>query len=111
MAQANDQQMQQYCDQRIRPRAEQLRALVNALEDDQSAIPDIWDRAANGAPWNDGREDGPPTLLDSGDVLAYNVVSGLLLKCINGTATLAEIASLAANWQTFQLACVRPVND
>lgn len=109
MAQANDAQMQQYANERIRVRAEQARTFWNALADDQQAIVDIWDRAANGDPWNDSRQDGPPTLLDSNDVLAYNVVSAVLRKCIAGTATAQEIADLAANWPTFQAACVRPV--
>lgn len=109
MAQANDQQMQQYADQRLRVRAEQCRALINALEDDQVAIPDIWDRAANGAAWNDARTDGPPSLLTSADMLAYNLVSAILLKCVNGTATLEDISALDANWPVFQSACVRPI--
>lgn len=108
MAQATDQQMQRYCDERIRRRAEQCRSLIDSLQDDQVAIPDIWDRAANGAAWNDARTDGPPKLLASGDVLAFNLVSALLLKCVAGTATLADVAALAANWPVFQAACVQP---
>lgn len=109
MAQANDQQMQQFADQRVRVRAEQFRTLINALEDDQVAIPDIWDRAANGAAWNDARTDGPPSLLTSADMLAYNLVSGLFLKCVAGTITAQEVADLASNWPVFQSACVRPI--
>ena len=111
MAQATDEQMQAYADQRIRVRAEQCRALMNALADDQLAIPDIWDRAANGSAWADNRTDGPPTLLESSDVLSFNIVSALLLKCVAGTADTNDIASLAANWPTFQAACVRPVSN
>lgn len=109
MAQATDQQMQTFANERVRVRAEQCRLLVNALEDDQVAIPDIWDRAANGAAWNDARTDGPPNLLTSADMLAYNLVSAILLKCVRGTATSEDIAALAVNWPVFQSACVRPV--
>lgn len=109
MAQANDQQMQVFADQRLRQQAEKARALFSAMADDQVAIPDIWDRAANGAAWNDGRTDGPPKLLASADMLSYNLVSAMLLKCINGTATSEDITALAANWSTFQAACVRPI--
>jgi malonyl CoA-acyl carrier protein transacylase len=53
--------------------------------------------------------DGPPTLLDQTDMLVYNAVATLLLKCIAGTATAQEVSDLAANWSVFQGACVRPL--
>jgi hypothetical protein len=109
MAAATDPQMQSYADQRIRVRSEQLRSLQSALSDDQQAIPDIFARASGGPAWNDARTDGPPHLLASADVLAYNVVSALLLKCFLGTATLADIAAIASNWGTIQKACVRGI--
>lgn len=56
---ATDAQMQAYCDQRIRVRAEQVRALVNSMRDDKAAIDAAYDRAANGAAWTDARTDGP----------------------------------------------------
>lgn len=108
---ATDQQMQQYCDERIRVRAEASRALVNSLRDDKSAIEAVFDRAANGPPWADARTDGPPKLLDQQDVLVYNSVATLLLKCVDGTATLQDVADLAANWAQYQSGCVRPVNS
>src|SRR5438309_1645371 len=108
MAAANDSQVQAYCDQRIRPRAEQLRALVNAMRDDKAAIDAVYDRAANGAAWNDARTDGPPKLLGSQDVLVYNAFATLLLSCIDGTAVTGDVANLHANLAVFQAACVRP---
>jgi hypothetical protein len=107
---ANDAQMQQYANERVRVRAEQARALVNALRDDKSSIDAVYDRAANGAAWADNRTDGPPKLLASSDVLAFNTVITLLLKCVDGTATLADVASLNNNWTAFQAACVRPLS-
>lgn len=109
MPQATDAQMQAYADQRLRPRAEQARALVASLRDDKASIEDIFDRAQNGDPWNDARTDGPPSLLVSQDMLVYNSVAVLLLKCVDGTATLQEVADLNANWSQFMSACVRPI--
>lgn len=106
---ANDTQMQQYCNERIRPRAEQVRALVNAFRDDKAAIDAVYDRAANGAAWTDARTDGPPKLLTSSDVLNFNAFATLFLKCIDGTATTQDVSDLHANLPVFQSACVRPV--
>jgi hypothetical protein len=106
---ATDQQMQQFADARVRPRAEQARALVASLRDDRAAIEDVFDRAANGAAWNDARSDGPPSLLTSQDMLVYNSVAVLLLKCVDGTASAQDITDLAANWPVFMSACVRPI--
>jgi hypothetical protein len=109
MAQATDQQMQAFADTRVRQRAEQFRTAVNALRDDKTAIESVYDRAANGAAWNDARIDGPPKLLTSADMLTFNTVATLLLKAIDGTATSQDITSLAANWPVFQAACVRSI--
>lgn len=105
---ATDAQMQQFVNERIRVRAEACRALVNALRDDKAAIDSVYDRAANGAAWNDARADGPPKLLGSQDVLVYNAVATLLLACVDGTALTGDVVSLHANWAVFQSACVRP---
>jgi hypothetical protein len=107
MAQATDQQMQAFADQRMRVRAEQCRAIVNALRDDKAAIDSVYDRAANGAAWNDARADGPPKLLASQDVLTYNAVASLLLKCVDGTASVQDVSDLHANWAPFMAACAR----
>ena len=111
MAEATDQQMQMFANERVRVRAEQMRALYNALKDDKLAIEDIYERAVGVDPWSDARTDGPPTLLNQQDMLVYNAVISHLAKCIEGTASLSEIADLAANWAVFQAACVRPVSE
>lgn len=123
MAEANNQQMQQYADQRVRRRAEQVRDLLNALADDKASIDDIFARAISNDRWDDARTDGPPTLLQSGDsanpdhMLAYNsFVSQLLWLFRNeGEApggSLADFSTaLRGNWATVIDACVRPVND
>lgn len=109
---ATDQQVQQYVDQRLRVRAEECRALVNSLRDDKAAIDDVYSACTQQNPtWDDSRADGPPKLLTVQDVLAYNAVITLLLKCIDGTATLQDVSDLNANWPAFQAACVRPVGE
>lgn len=108
MAAATDPQMQSFADQRIRVRAEEARHLIAALRDDRAAIDSVYERAV-GAAWTDLRPDGPPKLLANQDFLVFNSVAALLLKCIDGTATLQEVADLHANWAVFQAACVRPV--
>ena len=109
MANATDQQMQQYANERIRVRAEQARAFIAALRDDSAAIADVYARANAGAAWNDARTDGPPKLLASADVLVFNTVTLALLKCLDGTASSQDVTDLNANWPVFQAACVRPV--
>ena len=108
---ATDQQMQQFCNERIRPRAEQLRALINAFRDDKAAIDAVYDRAANGAAWSDARPDGPPRLLARQDVLVFNAFASLFLQCIDGTATAQNVSDLHANLSVFEASCVRPVNN
>lgn len=106
---ATDVQMQTFADARIRQRAEAFRKLVAQCRDDKAAIDDVYDRAANGAAWNDARTDGPPNLLASSDVLVFNSFVSLFLKCIDGTATLQDVADMNSNYPVFQSACVRPV--
>lgn len=114
MSQATDQQMQHYADERIRVRAEQFRALVNACRNDYQQIGDVFDRAANGAAWNDGRTDGPPHLMTSQDVLRYNTIIVMFLRLIDNAANdsdrIATVTDFSANWSAFQTACVRPIN-
>ena len=118
MAEATDQQMQTFANERVRPRAEQARALFNALRDDKAALTDVYDRADGGAAWNDNRTDGPPKLLASQDMLVYNTIVVQLLNILEGTESGTEaqinaqraayIGDLRANWPVFQQACVRP---
>jgi len=106
---ASDSQVQAYADQRIRVRAEQFRALINACRDDKAAIDSIYDRCANGAPWTDARTDGPPKLLASQDVLTFNAFISLFLACVDGTAQTADVGQFHSNLAPFQAACVRPI--
>lgn len=120
MPEATDVQMQAYCDQRIRVRAESLRLLLSQLSDDKASIDDEYARAVGTNRWNDNRADGPPHLLQSGnsanpdDVTNYNGLITALINLINGTSVAngstvaADAATLHTNWATLQRACVRP---
>lgn len=97
---ATDLQVQQYVDQRVRVRAEQLRAVLAALRDDKAAIDDVYAAVAQPSPtWTDARTDGPPRLLGPNDVLAYNSFVTALIPHIQD----------AADWPAVLAACVRPV--
>lgn len=72
MARATDLQVQQFVDQRVRQRAEQIRALLLAMEDDISAIGDVYEHLNDTPTWTDTRTDGPPYLLSASDVLGWN---------------------------------------
>lgn len=120
MPEATDQQMQQYCDQRIRVRAEQSRSLVNALRDDKLAIEDPYSRAVGTGNWDDNRTDGPPRLLDETAITTYNAIISNLIAVIDGTlvqpgddlaAVEAKLNQISANWPVFQAACVRPASN
>lgn len=110
MAEATNQQVQAYCDNRIRVRMEQVRALVENIKDDQASIADIYANVNDPAStFADGRTDGPPHLLAKSDVLSYNAFTALFLKCLAGTAITADVQQLAANLPVCLLACVRPL--
>lgn len=99
---ATDQQVQQYVDERVRVRAEECRALLNALLDDKAAIDDVYAACSQTTPtWVDTRDDGPPHLLAPSDVLSYNAFITALIPNIRDAADYPNIAK----------ACVRPVNS
>lgn len=113
---ATDVQMQAYCDQRIRVRAQQLRQLFNQMTDDKASIGDEYARANSLTAWNDARTDGPPHLLQSGDnanpddVLNYNALITSLLAIINGTGQASDMTTVHGNWSVLMNACVQPAS-
>jgi hypothetical protein len=120
---ANDAQMQNFADQRVRRRAETLRDLLNSLADDKASIDEIYARAVSNNAWADARTDGPPTLLQSGNsanpdhMLAFNTFASQLLWLLRNegeapSGTLADFASaVRGNWAVVIDACVRPTGD
>lgn len=93
MAEATDQQMQVFCDQRIRTFAELWELLIVNARQHKLAIDDVYTRAVSANAWIDGRTDGPPHLMQSGnsanpdDVLAFNTMISNLLDLIDGVPT------------------------
>ena len=70
---ATNQQIQQWANERTRVRAEQIRALLLAMEDDRAAFDDVYaGLTQQGADWTDQRTDGPPNLLTRNDMLGMN---------------------------------------
>ena len=112
MPQATDQQMQAYADQRVRPFAEQARALYLAAKDHKAAIDDEYARAAGANAWADARTDGPPHLLVAGgganpdDFLNFNAY---LTAFISFIETGTSVTGQSAAWAVLQRACVRTV--
>lgn len=91
MADATDIQMQQYCDQRIRPFAEAWELLIARARSHKLAIDDVYARGVSANHWEDARTDGPPHLMQSGDsanpddVLAFNSLVTNLIALADGT--------------------------
>ena len=72
-AEATDAQVQSFVNNRIRPRAEQIRALEILMTDDISSIDDVYNALNQQSPtWSDNRDDAPPHLLTPSDILAIN---------------------------------------
>ena len=101
MAAATNAQVQAFVDQRVRPRCEQIRALVLAMQDDIAALGDIYANLTNNPTWVDNRTDGPPHLLTANDVLAYNTF-------VNDANT---AMSKDVQYPVVLAACVRPVGQ
>jgi hypothetical protein len=99
MARATDAQVQQFVNERVRPRAEQIRALLNAMEDDISAIGDVYAHLTDNPTWEDTRTDAPPYMLSANDVLAYNTFLSDMVTAMNSSAQLSATMK----------ACVSPV--
>ena len=115
MPEATDVQMQTFSDERVRRRAEQIRALLVACMDDQGSLDDVYQRAIGPNPWHDNRQDGPPHLLQSGgglnpdDMLNYNTFVARFLDFMNGSLTNQNMNEAAASWQLLKDSCVRPI--
>jgi hypothetical protein len=69
---ATNQQVQQFVNERVRVRAEQIRNLLAAMKDDIASIGDVYAALATDPTWTDDRPDGPPFLLSPSDVLGWN---------------------------------------
>jgi hypothetical protein len=110
MAQATATQIQQYCNERVRVRAEQIRALINALKDDKIAIDDVYaGLVGSQSGWTDSRTDGPPHLADANTILTYNTFTSALLAVLEGTSSAGDISNLPGAKTVVLTMCVRPI--
>ncbi len=97
---ATHEQIQRWANERTRVRAEQIRALLLAMEDDRAAFDDIY--AALIDPendWADNRQDGPPNLLSKSDLLGVNAFIDAMKTAMNAHDQMPVVLK----------ACVRPV--
>ena len=69
---ATNQQVQAFVDQRIRPRCEQIRALVLNMQDDIAEISDVYANLTNSPTWVDNNTSNPPHFMSASDVLGIN---------------------------------------
>lgn len=122
MAEATNIQMQQYCDQRIRPFAETWALLIARAREHKLAIDDIYARAVSVNAWNDARTDGPPHLMQAGnsanpdDVLAFNALITALIDLVDNnagdaTAKAAVYDAIQGNLATLSRAVVRVIGS
>ena len=97
---ATNLQIQKWSDERTRVRAEQIRALLLAMEDDRAVFDDVYaGLTAPGADWEDDREDGPPNLLTRNDLLGINAFIDSIKTAMRAHDQLPVVLQ----------ACVRPV--
>jgi len=97
---ATNQQIQQWANERTRVRAEQIRALLLAMEDDRAAFDDVYaGLTQEGADWTDQRTDGPPNLLTRNDMLGMNTFIDDMKTAMRAHAQISVVLR----------ACVRPV--
>jgi hypothetical protein len=92
MAEATSQQIQRFANERVRVRAESVRALLQAMKDDRASIDDVYQGLTNSeSGWVDGRTDGPPHLLAASDILAFNTFEANIIAAIEGDPQLAVV--------------------
>ena len=95
MANATDQQVQAFVDQRVRPRCEQSRNLATLMLEDIAGIDDIYNALNQQSPtWSDNRTDGPPHLALPSDVLAFNTFLHDVSAFITGHAQYPVVQKL-----------------
>jgi hypothetical protein len=100
MAAASNEQVQQFVNERVRVRCEQLRHVYLACKDDQAQIDDVYANLTTSPTWTDARDDAPPHLMTSNDVLAYNAFMVAFVTFIEGNG----------EWPVIMDGCVRPVH-
>jgi hypothetical protein len=104
MAAATDAQVQNFVDQRIRVRCEQIRALFARLEDDLASFGDVLLNVNGVLPtWADSRTDSPPALMTIVDIKKFKRVADDLIA-------LKTTGSISDEWPSIISSCVRPLH-
>ena len=99
MAIGSDAQVQAFSDQRYRVRAEAIRNLVVAMQDDVNSSDSVYANLTQQTPtWTDNRTDNPPNKATVANLLAMNAIEHDLITAITGDANYTAVLQL----------CVRP---
>ena len=109
---ATAKQIQTFLNDRYRRRAEQIRSLLLAMEDDKLAFDAIYAELTdpNGkAGWADDRTDGPPHLATANDMLAFNTVETALVDFLRGTLSADRIKEASNQMPVVRRLCVTPL--
>lgn len=117
MAAASNAQVQAFVDNNVRPRCEQIRALLIAMETDQTLMGDIYENVNDaGSTWVDKHSGNPPHLLTRTDVLAWNTFLANLIAVIRGTIADGEktdkgdaVDNVSAQLPIMMKGCVRGI--
>ncbi len=106
---ATDQQVQQFVNDRVRQRCEQIRALYLACKDDKAAIDDVYQALSVSPTWGDVRTDAPAHLMTPGDVLAWNAFITGFIALVEG-GNVADMQAAAAQYPKVLQGCIRGVS-
>lgn len=105
---ATNEQVQQYVNERVRPRSEQIRALYLLCKDDKGSFDDVYANLTDSPDWTDARTDAPPHLLTPSDVLAWNTFVTGFIALVEGTFNnVSEANGVSAQYPIIVEACVR----
>lgn len=111
---ATNQQVQAFCDNRVRPRCTDVVGLVQRSQNDLANIGDVYANLTSSPTWTDGRSDGVPHLATPADILAWNTFVTNLVAIITGATTdaaaaLALVQGLQGQWPVIQRLPINPV--
>lgn len=88
---ATNAQVQQFCNERVRPHSELVRKVYLLLKDDRAALDDVYANLTDNPTWTDQRTDAPPTLLTPNSVLAWNSFAAAFVSFIEGSAEYSAV--------------------
>ncbi|HEX5323840.1 MAG TPA: hypothetical protein VFW40_08650 [Capsulimonadaceae bacterium] len=99
MATATDPQVQNFCNEVLRPLCEATRDLQNRYAAALASIGDVYANVTQQSPtWTDNRTDGPPHLMTPGDVINLNGFFTRVIAAMTGDG----------QWPVVLDCCVQP---